>query len=103
MIELKNINYKGISYIGIKIRLPKQSVYLLYTTHCILVSELFHISKFHQDIAVLQMHPLTSFEQIEEMKVIAMNDKANTLGYTMSMKGNEVLAHATTQKNKEEV
>lgn len=103
MLELTSIKYKDYTFIGLKIGLPKQPIYIVFTTHCILVGLLFQLEEMSEDIAIIKCCNDTSFISLLDSEIIEMNKKAKQLGYSFDMKGSEGLVYSIIKKNKDKI
>ncbi len=103
MLELRTIKDNGNTFIGVKLGLPRQPIYIIYTTQCIVVGVLYDIHNFNHNIAVVQVNENKSFNDLLNSRCIDMNDKAKCLGYELDMKGIEVLSHSLSKENKEKI
>lgn len=93
MLEWKSIVLEGKRFIGVYIALPKQKIYIIYSTKCILVGEMFNIDKINSNISVCCVKKADSFASILKSEVISLNQKAIYSGYQKGMSGKEVLLY----------
>lgn len=96
MLEWKTIKLQNHSFIGMHMVLPKQGIYIISSTHCILVGNMFEIDKLSPNSCVFVMEKADSFQNLLESKVKAMNEKAKRSGYHLTMNGKEVLLYQDT-------
>lgn len=101
MLEWKTIRLEDKSFIGMKMALPRQKVYLITSTKCILVGRIFNIDNMTKNTCVFIMTQSNSFEQLLTSNVVSMNKKAMDLGYQKGMSGKEVLLYQTQIKKEE--
>lgn len=98
MLEWKSIHLEGKRFIGVYIALPKQKIYIIYSTKCILVGEIFNLSKMRSNISICTMKKADSFASLLQSEAIALNCNARKNGYRIGMKGKDILL----DKNKKE-
>lgn len=101
MLEWKTIHLEDKRFIGMHIILPRQRLYLISSTKCILVGKVFDIENMTKSACVFIMEESDSFEALLISKVIQMNALAIELGYQLGMSGKEVLLYQI-QTEKEE-
>lgn len=101
MLEWKTIRLEDKSFVGMQMLLPRQKVYLISSTKCILVGNIFDIHHMTKSSCVFVMSKSKSFEELLTSNVIEMNTKATDLGYRIGMSGKEVLLYQTEIKKKE--
>ncbi|NBK98139.1 MAG: DUF1805 domain-containing protein [Erysipelotrichia bacterium] len=95
MLEWKTIRLANKQFIGMLMILPKQNVYIISSTKCILVGNIFAVDKMTKSSCVFIMSQSHSFEQLLTSNVVMMNEKARKLGYQIGMSGKEVLLYQT--------
>lgn len=93
MLEWKSIRINDKRFIGMHIILPRQAVYIISSTKCILAGKVFNIQNMTKSSCVFIMSESSSFEKLLTSKVIAMNTKAEEMGYHYGMSGKEVLLY----------
>lgn len=99
MLEWKTIKLEGKTFIGMHMILPRQGVYLITSTKCILAGNLFDIHHLSPASAVFIMEKSKSFSDLLTSKVVAMNEYAKKQHYHLGMSGKEVLLYQSTKAN----
>lgn len=98
MLEWKTITIQNHSFIGMHMVLPKQGIYIVTSTKCILVGSMFQVDKLSPYTCVFVMEKSDSFQSLLASKVIAMNEMAVQKGYHLTMNGKEVLLYQSDKK-----
>lgn len=101
MLEWKTIRLADKSFIGMQMLLPRQKVYLISSTKCILAGKIFNLDNMTKNSCVFIMAKSNSFEELLSSNVIEMNKKATDMGYQKGMSGKEVLLYQTKIKTEE--
>lgn len=100
MLEWKTIHLADKRFIGMHIILPRQGLYLISSTKCILVGKVFDIENMTKSSCVFIMEESDSFEALLTSKVIQMNPLAIELGFQIGMSGKEVLLYQVQTEKK---
>ena len=98
MLEWKSIHLEGKRFIGVYIALPKQKIYIIYSTKCILVGDVFDLHKMRSNISVCTMRKADSFASLLQSECTALNFAARNNGYTIGMKGKDILLDKNKKK-----
>lgn len=93
MLEWKTIHLENKNFIGMHIMLPKQQIFIITSTKCLLVGEMFNIEKLSPTSSVFVMEKSNSFNALLESRVLMMNQYAISSGYSKKMKGREILLY----------
>ena len=105
MLTWKTIRINEKNFIGMYIALPKQKLFIITSTHCILVGEMFNVDFLSPRTNVLIMKKSNSFKALLESEIKTMNQTAQQNGYHLNMNGKEALlyTHKTTKLFEEEI
>lgn len=103
MLEWKTIKLEGKSFIGMHMILPRQGLYVITSTKCIIAGNLFDVTHLSPNVAVCIMQRSKSYSELLESKVAVMNERARQLGYSERMNGKEVLLYQSNETYKKEI
>lgn len=98
MLEWKTIHLEDKNFIGMHLVLPKQGIYVITSTKCILVGKMFSIEHLSPTSNVFVMEKADSFASLLESSIKQMNETAIKNGYKNFMSGKEVLLYSPKTK-----
>lgn len=94
MVEIKTIHIQENSFIGILLKLPKNMIYMITSTRCILAGEQFDINYFNRvkkQSRIVLVEDCDDFEDLLTSRVVKISDAAKALGVQEGMSGEAAL------------